>query len=304
MVESIRQDYFVFDLTKYVFYSGALLYVVVACIVINFQPFIYEPGKDCEYETAEQHLQFHNPQYVYNPCRFDRKPELAMMTVEECCFGRRLVWATIFGSIIGWERRNADRPAGVRTMSLVALGSCLFSICSAFAFVEGPMNWDASRVSAAIPSGVGFLGSALIFKHTTSSDNCGGDGWHEVHGLTTAASVWLSAAVGIACAGGLYFVASLSTAIVLVMLRFGPRTSFQITSDGDDDDDDDGVESDVGSEAADNISVSSLGRSYQKLPSVPDPEMQSIIPPIRQSSSRKQLLKKEKSIREMRPSLM
>ena len=76
---------------------------------------------------------------------------------------------------------------------------------------------------------MGFLGSALIFKNKDDANNV-----HEVHGLTTAASVWLSAAVGIACAGGMYFVASLSTAIMLVLLRFGPRTNFP--SDDDDDD--------------------------------------------------------------------
>ena len=48
--------------------------------------------------------------------------------------------ATILGCFIGWERRNADRPAGIRTMALVSLGSCLFSICSAFAFLSGELN--------------------------------------------------------------------------------------------------------------------------------------------------------------------
>jgi len=157
------------------------------------------------------------------------------MTIEECEHGRRLVAATFFGSFIGWERRNADRPAGIRTMALVSLGACLFTLCSTFAFVTGPMNWDASRVSAAIPSGVGFLGSALIFKHTTSEEK--GGAWHEVHGLTTAASVWLSAAVGIACAGGLFFISALTTSILLVMLRFGPRSS--ATMDEEDEEEDD-----------------------------------------------------------------
>lgn len=103
-------------------------------------------------------------------------------------------------------------------MAMVSLGACLFTICSTFAFLDGPMNWDASRVSAAIPSGCGFLGSALIFK---SSEK----GSHEVHGLTTATSLWLSAAVGIACGGGLFFVSSFCCAIMLVVLRFAPRTT-------------------------------------------------------------------------------
>lgn len=81
------------------------------------------------------------------------------------------------------------------------------------------MNWDGSRVAAAIPSGVGFLGAGIIWKQ----ENKDGDG-HTVSGLTTAASIWLSAAVGIACSGELYFAATFSVAVMLLLLRFGPRT--------------------------------------------------------------------------------
>lgn len=83
-------------------------------------------------------------------------------------------------------------------------------------------SWDASRVSAAIPSGVGFLGAGLIIK-ATEKDPVTGESHHLVQGITTAAATWLSAAVGLACGGGLYFVASFSTAVNLVLLRFGPR---------------------------------------------------------------------------------
>jgi uncharacterized membrane protein YhiD involved in acid resistance len=97
-------------------------------------------------------------------------------------------------------------------------------------------------VAAAIPSGVGFLGAAVIWKQTNKEQ----DG-HSVHGLPTAASVWLSAAVGIACSGELYFAATFSVAIILVLLRFGPRMfsgeDFESNdcdgSDADDDADDD-----------------------------------------------------------------
>eukprot|EP00590_Aulacoseira_subarctica_P005299 CAMPEP_0172418070 /NCGR_PEP_ID=MMETSP1064-20121228/4590_1 /TAXON_ID=202472 /ORGANISM="Aulacoseira subarctica , Strain CCAP 1002/5" /LENGTH=131 /DNA_ID=CAMNT_0013156791 /DNA_START=329 /DNA_END=725 /DNA_ORIENTATION=- len=78
------------------------------------------------------------------------------------------------------------------------------------------MEWDASRISAAIPSGVGFLGAGLIFKNLSS-------GTHVVVGITTATSLWVSAAVGVACGGKLYFVAMFSVSILLVLLRFGPR---------------------------------------------------------------------------------
>jgi putative Mg2+ transporter-C (MgtC) family protein len=181
-------------------------------------------------------------------------------------------------------------------MALVSLGSCLFSINATMAFLSGPMSWDASRVAAAIPSGVGFLGSALIFKHTTSESNA----WHEVHGLTTAASVWLSAAVGIACGGGLYFVASLSTAIVLVMLRFGPRTQYQ-------QDLEDAEEEEALAELEDLVSPLSSTHQlntmnqYQSTNTKQtlDPEAQCMIPPGPRRSSRASLVR-----RSQRPSLM
>lgn len=113
-------------------------------------------------------------------------------------------------------------------VALVSLGSALFTINSTFAFLAGPMSWDASRVSAAIPSGVGFLGAGLIIK-STEKDPITGESHHLVQGITTAAATWLSAAVGLACGGGLYFVASFSTAINLVLLRFGPRLTDMVS---------------------------------------------------------------------------
>jgi uncharacterized membrane protein YhiD involved in acid resistance len=83
------------------------------------------------------------------------------------------------------------------------------------------LQWDSSRVSAAIPSGVGFLGAGLIFKKEEKNES--GENNHVVHGLTTAASLWLSAAVGIACGGELYFPASFVVALMMLMLRFAPR---------------------------------------------------------------------------------
>lgn len=97
------------------------------------------------------------------------------------------------------------------------------------------MGWDASRVAAAIPSGVGFLGAGLIFKK--EEKGVGGDNNHVVHGLTTAASLWLSAAVGIACGGDLYMPASFCVAIMLLLLRFGPRHAEEM-DDGDYDEED------------------------------------------------------------------
>lgn len=84
------------------------------------------------------------------------------------------------------------------------------------------MGWDASRIAAAIPSGVGFLGAGLIFKDSQQNKKTGYTS-HVVHGLTTSASLWIAAAVGVACAGELYFCATFSVALILTLLRFGPR---------------------------------------------------------------------------------
>eukprot|EP00933_Yihiella_yeosuensis_P052125 TRINITY_DN50131_c0_g1_i1.p1 TRINITY_DN50131_c0_g1~~TRINITY_DN50131_c0_g1_i1.p1 ORF type:complete len:291 (-),score=32.87 TRINITY_DN50131_c0_g1_i1:67-939(-) len=127
--------------------------------------------------------------------------------------GRRMITAIVLGALIGLERREANRGAGIRTMSIVSLGSCMFSIASSFAFQDSTQSWDASRVAAALPSGVGFLGGALIFKDAG-----------EIKGLTTAAGVWLSCAVGMCCGGGMYFVAFFGVASMVAMLRFGPRS--------------------------------------------------------------------------------
>jgi uncharacterized membrane protein YhiD involved in acid resistance len=221
----LGKSYFtVWTFEKAVFYCAAIGFVAVVSVAVLLHPFV---TIEC-HKTATD-VTYENPSYKENPCKDDRIPQLFYLSVEECVFARRILVAVFLGGLIGWERRQADRPAGIRTMALVSLGSCLFSICSAVAFIHGPMGWDASRVSAAIPSGVGFLGSALIFKQHQD------DGAHMVHGLTTAASVWLSAAVGIACSGGFFFVAAFSCAIMLLLLRFGPRYTY-------DDEEDDAVD--------------------------------------------------------------
>lgn len=134
-----------------------------------------------------------------------------------------MVMAVILGSIIGYERREAERPAGIRTMGLVSLASCLFTINAVFAFLIGPpLHWDPTMVPLTIPSAVGFLGAGLIVKYA-ETDELTGEKRLVVIGFHTANSIWLSAAVGVACGGGMYFVATFTAALVLVLLRFGPR---------------------------------------------------------------------------------
>ena len=126
----------------------------------------------------------------------------------------RIFCAAILGGLIGLEREWRAKEAGFRTHFLVALGSALFMIVSAYGF-EGVMTtaehrWDVSRVAAQVVSGIGFIGAGtIIFR---KSENV-------VSGLTTAAGLWVTAAIGLACAGGMYILSTASTLMVLVGLE-------------------------------------------------------------------------------------
>ncbi|GMH54012.1 hypothetical protein TrST_g5731 [Triparma strigata] len=191
--------------------------VLYTFIIVFVDPFFDFSG-DCE--TKDDGKVYSNPDYVANNCLWERRSELFYLSSMECELTRRLLMSVLLGAAIGWERRDSDRPAGIRTMSLVSLGACLFTLTSMFSFLSGPMSWDASRVAAAIPSGVGFLGAGLIWKGSVGT---GDNEVHQVHGLTTAASVWLSAAVGVGAGGGLYFICVYAVALIIMVLRFGPR---------------------------------------------------------------------------------
>jgi len=215
-----RSHFTEFTLFKGVLYSACIVYVLCAAIAVLLEPYMTLP---CNYNASDSdNITFPNVLFINNPCQTSTRYLCLMgLTPQECTFGRNLVVAAILGSIIGYERRMADRPAGIRTMSLVSLASALFTVNSTFVLQAGPMHWDPARISAATPSGVGFLGAALIFKDLRKDID--GDMIHTVKGLNTATSVWLSAAVGVACGGGLYFVATYASALILVLMRFGPR---------------------------------------------------------------------------------
>ena len=122
----------------------------------------------------------------------------------------RLLIAAGLGSLIGAERERLIWAAGLRTHMLVCVGSCLFMVVSAYGFstVIGPgVVLDPSRVAAQVVSGIGFLGAGSILLR--------GD---LVRGLTTAASLWTVAAIGLAVGGGLYVEAVAATIIILVIL--------------------------------------------------------------------------------------
>jgi putative Mg2+ transporter-C (MgtC) family protein len=120
----------------------------------------------------------------------------------------RLLLAAILGALIGAEREIHDHPAGIRTHMLVALGSGLFTVLSIHGFGQGPgVPIDPTRIAAQIVSGIGFLGAGAILK----------DGI-VIRGLTTAASLWATAAVGMAAGAGEYVIGTVGAGIVLVSL--------------------------------------------------------------------------------------
>jgi putative Mg2+ transporter-C (MgtC) family protein len=122
----------------------------------------------------------------------------------------RLVVALLLGGAIGWERELGRMPAGFRTHALVSLGSAIFTVISAHAFT-GPGS-DPTRIAAQVVSGIGFLGGGAILHY-------GGT----VRGLTTAASLWSVAAVGMAAGAGLYVVAVIGSVLVIIGLEVFQR---------------------------------------------------------------------------------
>ena len=123
----------------------------------------------------------------------------------------RISLATALGAIVGMERERSERAAGLRTHAMVALGSAAFMLASAYGFNDvlgtPAVVLDPSRVAAQIVTGIGFLGAgAIIFQHEM------------VRGLTTAASIWVVAAIGMATAGGMYVLSIAGTGLTLLVL--------------------------------------------------------------------------------------
>ena len=125
----------------------------------------------------------------------------------------RLALAAVLGGLIGVERELREREAGLRTHLLVSLGSALFTISSAYGFHsflasgQSVVRADPTRIAAQIVTGIGFLGAGAIIRQGLS-----------VRGLTTAATLWVVAAVGLAAGAGYYSAAVISTALVLIAL--------------------------------------------------------------------------------------
>jgi putative Mg2+ transporter-C (MgtC) family protein len=122
----------------------------------------------------------------------------------------RLLLAAVLGGVLGYEREHQGKAAGIRTHMLVAMGAALFVLVPQQA---GMMVADLSRVIQGVVAGIGFLGAGAIIKNRDD----------DVRGLTTAAGVWMTAAIGIACGLGRESTALLSTLLALIVLGGVPK---------------------------------------------------------------------------------
>lgn len=125
----------------------------------------------------------------------------------EIFFILQVVLAIILGAVIGWQREKIGKAAGARTYALVTAGSALFTILSVGAFPEDP-----ARIAAQIVTGIGFLGAGAILHRES-----------RIVGLTTAAGLWIAAAIGMAVGLGYYLLAIVSSLIILAVLMINEK---------------------------------------------------------------------------------
>jgi putative Mg2+ transporter-C (MgtC) family protein len=125
--------------------------------------------------------------------------------------GSRLLTAVVLGGVIGWEREIRGRAAGLRTHMLVALGSALFTLVP----LESGSQ-DLANIVKGVAAGIGFLGAGAILKLTAE---------REIKGLTTAGSIWLTAAMGVACGAGKMWIALASIVLSIVILAVVARAA-------------------------------------------------------------------------------
>ena len=145
-------------------------------------------------------------------------PETALTVFDNLEFFIRIALAAILGALVGLERSKRQKEAGVRTHCIIACTSALFMILSKYAFVDlvgvdGLRGADPARIAAQVVSGISFLGAGVIFKNGNS-----------IRGLTTAAGMWGTAAVGMAIGAGMYWVGLIEAAVLvgiqIVLHRF------------------------------------------------------------------------------------
>ncbi len=129
----------------------------------------------------------------------------------------RILIAGLLGGIIGYERHNRSKEAGIRTHAIVAIAAALIMVVSKYGFVDVPVA-DPARLAAQVVSGVGFLGAGIIFVKNDS-----------VTGLTTAAGIWATSAVGL-CLGAGYYTIGIATSILILLVQLIARRMFSFSS--------------------------------------------------------------------------
>ena len=130
----------------------------------------------------------------------------------------QVLFAALLGGLIGWEREHSGRAAGIRTFTAIAIGACVFGLISVHGVKEiiGEVpNFDPTRIASNVVVGVGFLGAGMIFRPEAN----------RVQGLTTAATLWATAAVGLSISFHMYIIAILVTLIMVLLLWF-PKMSW------------------------------------------------------------------------------
>ena len=138
-------------------------------------------------------------------------PESTLTLYDNLEFLFRILLSAALGAAIGLERTKRQKEAGVRTHCIIACASAVFMILSKYAFIDtaaldGSRGADTARIAAQVVSGISFLGAGVIFKNGSS-----------IRGLTTAAGMWGTAAVGMAIGAGLYWVGLIETAVLVVI---------------------------------------------------------------------------------------
>src|SRR6266542_3754650 len=134
-----------------------------------------------------------------------------LMPLEELELLGRLALAVLLAGLLGWERQLGQQPAGFRTHMLVALGAAAFTVAGVYGVAGYGTVQDAGRSAAQIVVGIGFIGAGAIWRSTGNE--------RVIRGLTTAASVWVAASIGMLCGYGLYVLAAGCAVITLAVLR-------------------------------------------------------------------------------------
>ncbi len=136
------------------------------------------------------------------------KKDVKLVYITDFEIALRLLLACFFGGIVGFQRERHDSPAGFRTYMLVFLGSALIMVLSMYGFSEFTPVVDPARLAAQVVSGIGFLGAGSIIRDGVS-----------VRGLTTAASLWVVSAIGLAAGAGFYYTSLFVTVLVFMTLE-------------------------------------------------------------------------------------